>query len=76
MDKQELSYHRYYDKPAASFCHQGAAWVSDMSCNFYLVKNHNIANNSTNAKAAEKNPFKLGNFLIYVWRNLNQSTFT
>jgi hypothetical protein len=25
-----------------------------MFCNFYLVKNHNIANNSTNTKAREK----------------------
>ncbi len=31
-----------------------AAWDSDMFCNFYLVKNHKIANNSTTSKAGEK----------------------
>jgi hypothetical protein len=25
---------------AARFCHQVAAWVPDMFCNFYLVKNN------------------------------------
>jgi hypothetical protein len=29
---------------AASFCHQVAALVPDTFCNFYLVKNHKIAN--------------------------------
>jgi hypothetical protein len=32
----------------------GAACVQDMFCNFNLVKNHNIANNSMNTKAREK----------------------
>jgi len=31
-----------------------AAWVPDMSCNFYLVKNHKISNNPTITKAREK----------------------
>jgi hypothetical protein len=39
---------------AASFCRQVAAWLQDMFCNFYLVKNHKIAKNSTTAKAREK----------------------
>jgi hypothetical protein len=39
---------------AASFCLLVAAWVSDMIRNFYLVKNHKIANNSTTTKAREK----------------------
>jgi hypothetical protein len=30
-------------KSAASFCHQVAALVPAMLCNFYLVKNHKIA---------------------------------
>ncbi len=30
------------------------AWVSDMFGNFYLVKNHKIANNSATNKAREK----------------------
>ncbi len=34
------------DKSAARFCHQVAAWVPDMFCNFYSVKSHKIANNS------------------------------
>jgi hypothetical protein len=31
-----------------------AALFLDMSCNFYLVKNHKIAQNSTTTKAREK----------------------
>jgi hypothetical protein len=31
-----------------------AAWVTGMFCNFYLVKNHKIADNSTTTKATEK----------------------
>ncbi len=30
---------------AASFCPQVAAWVPDMFCNFYLLKNRKIAKN-------------------------------
>jgi len=41
-------------KSAASFCCQVAAWVSVMFCNFYLVKNNKIPNNSKTAKAREK----------------------
>ncbi len=41
-------------KLAASFCRQVAAWVPGMFCNFYLVKNLKIANNSTTTKAREK----------------------
>jgi hypothetical protein len=40
--------------PGASFCHQMAAWVPDMCCDFYLPKNHKIVNNSTITKAREK----------------------
>ncbi len=39
---------------AASFCHQVTALVRDMFCNFYLVKNHKIANNSATTEAREK----------------------
>jgi hypothetical protein len=31
-----------------------AAWLPDMFCNFYLVKNHKIAKNVTTTKAREK----------------------
>jgi hypothetical protein len=41
-------------KSAASFCHQVAAWVSDIFRNFYLMKNYKIAKNSTTTKAREK----------------------
>ena len=41
-------------KSVDSFCCQVAAWVPDKICNFYFVKNHNIAKNSATAKAREK----------------------
>jgi len=41
-------------KSAASFCRQVAAWAVDMFCDFYLMKNHKIAKNSTTTKAREK----------------------
>jgi hypothetical protein len=41
-------------KSAASFCCQVAAWFPDLFCNFYVVKNHKIAKNSTTNKAREK----------------------
>ncbi len=43
------------DKSAGCVCHQVAAWVTDIFCNFYLEKNYKFANNSTTAsKAREK----------------------
>jgi hypothetical protein len=47
-------------KSAASFCRQVAAWVPDMFCNFYLIKNHEMAKHSTTAKAREKNKHRFG----------------
>jgi hypothetical protein len=41
-------------KSAVSFCRQVAAWFPDLFCNFYLVKNHQIAKNSTTTKAREE----------------------
>jgi hypothetical protein len=41
-------------KLAVSFCCQVAAWFPDSFCYFYLVKNHQIAKNSTTTKAREK----------------------
>jgi hypothetical protein len=32
----------YLDQSAAIFCCKLAAWASDMFCNFYFVKNHNL----------------------------------
>jgi len=41
-------------KSVAIFCHQVAAWVPDMFCNYYLVKSNTIANNSATTEAREK----------------------
>jgi hypothetical protein len=41
-------------KSSASFCHQMAALVIAMLCNFYLVKNHKIVQNSATTEAREK----------------------
>jgi len=38
----------------ANFCHQVAALIPNMLCNFYLVKNHKTANNSATIEAKEK----------------------
>jgi hypothetical protein len=47
-------------KSAASFCHQVAALVPDMFCNFYFVKSHKMSNNSTTTEAREKNKHIFG----------------
>jgi hypothetical protein len=52
-----------WDKLAASFCCQVPASVADMFCNFYFVKNQEIANNSTTPEAREK--------ISTVWNPLN-----
>jgi hypothetical protein len=39
------------DKSAARFCRQVASCIWDMFCNFYLMKSHKIANNSTTTDA-------------------------
>jgi hypothetical protein len=41
-------------KSAASFCCQVAVWFPDMLFNFYVMKIHKIAKNSTTAKDREK----------------------
>ncbi len=41
------------DKSAARFCRQVAAWVPDMYCDFYLVKNDKIAKDATATRARE-----------------------
>jgi hypothetical protein len=41
-------------KSAASFCHQVAASVPDMFCNFYLVKNKEIYKKSATTEARAK----------------------
>jgi hypothetical protein len=53
------------EKSAASFCCHVAAWFPDMFCNFYLLKNHKIAKNSTTTKAREKNKHRLGIIRIF-----------
>ncbi len=48
------------NKSAAIFCHQVAACVSDMFCNFYSVKTHQIAINSATSKTKEKKKLRFG----------------
>ncbi len=57
------------DKSATIFCHQVAAWVPDMFCNFYFMKSHKIANNSATTEA-QKNKRKYGILLFQeiFWR--------
>jgi hypothetical protein len=43
-----------WDKSRANICHQVVAWVPDVFCNFYLVKNCRIENNSTTTNAREQ----------------------
>jgi len=42
------------EESPASFCLQVVAWVTDVFCNFYLVKNLKISDNSTTTKSTEK----------------------
>ena len=69
--------HFIQDKSAATFCCQVAAWVRDMLRNFYLVKSHNIAIDSTTTEAREKNKHRFGIFRIFdnVWLNLKTIKF-
>jgi hypothetical protein len=39
---------------AASFCPQVAAWFPDMFCNFYILKNHKIAETQQPLKLEKK----------------------
>jgi hypothetical protein len=41
-------------KSAASFWYRGAAWVPDIFCNFYLVKNCKIAKTQQPLKQEKK----------------------
>jgi hypothetical protein len=57
-----------------------ARLVPDMFCNFYLVKNHKIANNSATTEAREKistylESLEVENFLMYVGLNLKTIKF-
>jgi len=44
-----------------------AALVADMFCNFYFVKNHKIANNSTTAEARKISTDILKAFTVLVY---------
>jgi hypothetical protein len=52
----------------ASFCHQVAEWFPEMFRNFYLMKNHKIAKNSTTTKDREEisTGLESKNVLMYV----------
>jgi hypothetical protein len=54
LQQNDTQPHQNEGKSSASFCRQVAALVPDMFYNFYLVKNHKIAKNSTTTKAREK----------------------
>jgi hypothetical protein len=47
-------------KSAARFGRQVAAWVPDMFCNFYLLKNQEIADTSRTTEARDKNKHIFG----------------
>ncbi len=47
-------------KSAVSFCCQVAGLLPDMFFNFYLVKNHKIANKSATTETTEKNKHTFG----------------
>ncbi len=49
------------------FCHQVAAWVPDMFCNFYLVKSHKIADSSATTEAREKLSTDLESVEFYIF---------
>ncbi len=51
------------DKSAASFCCQVATWVPDIVFNFYFVKNHKIANNSSTK--VRENKLRFGILIIF-----------
>ncbi len=55
-----LTKQKQWGESAASLCSQVAAWFPDTFCNFYLVKNHKIAKNSTATKARAKNKHRFG----------------
>ncbi len=46
METVNYDHNKFYDT--------GPRWQLGYFCNFYLVKNHKIANNSTNTKTKEK----------------------
>ncbi len=51
------SFNTNEEKSAANFCHQVAAWVSYMFCNFHIVKNCKIANNLATTEGREKSAY-------------------
>ncbi len=62
-------------KSAAIFCHQVAACVPDMFCNFYLVKSHKIAYNSATTEAIEKLSTDLESTEFYTFFGVCLTTF-
>ncbi len=64
--------HKNEGKWAASFCRKVAAFVPDMFCNFYIVKKHNVVNNSAFTETREKISTYLESLewkMMYVWLN-------
>jgi hypothetical protein len=53
-------------KSSASLCHKVAEWFPGVFCNFYLVKYHKIAKNSTTTKASEKMSTALESLEVFL----------
>ncbi len=62
------------DKSAASLGRQVAAWVQDIFCGFYLVKNNKVANNSVTTKA-EKNKHRFRIIRIFKYFDVYLAKF-
>jgi hypothetical protein len=56
---------------AASFCHQVAAWFSDMFCNFYLVKSPEITKSQQPIKLDKKHFRILAIFVVRLTKFKN-----
>ncbi len=71
----QTSFYFNEGKWAASFCCQAAALVPDMFCNFYLGKNHKIAENWTATNAVEKISTDLESLEFYNFLNVCLTNF-
>ncbi len=73
--RSKCTWHK--DKSAASFCLRVAARVQDMFCNFYLLKNTKIGNNSAMIEAREKIRTDLESleFCRNIWCNFKTIKF-
>jgi hypothetical protein len=52
-----------------------AAWVPDLVCDFYLMKNHKFADNVTTTKAGEKISTDLASLELFKYIDVGLATF-